>query len=54
MAPPPINTLFVDIGNVLLTNGWDRNSRQRAAETFSLDLDEMNDRHHMTFDTYEA
>ncbi|MFZ0610984.1 MAG: HAD family phosphatase [Desulfobacterales bacterium] len=54
MAPPPITTLFVDIGNVLLTNGWDRNSRQRAAETFGLDIEEMNDRHHMAFDTYEA
>ncbi len=46
-------TLLVDIGGVLLTNGWDHNSRSRAAETFGLDYDEMNERHHLTFDTYE-
>lgn len=27
--------------------------RQRAAEKFGLDLEEMNERHHLTFDTYE-
>jgi putative hydrolase of the HAD superfamily len=49
----PIRTLFVDIGGVLLTNGWDHQARKRAAKIFSLDLDEMEDRHHLTFDTYE-
>ena len=49
----PITTLFLDIGGVLLTNGWDRHSRQRAAETFQLDFAEMDERHHLTFDTYE-
>ena len=48
-----ITTLFVDIGGVLLTNGWDHHSRRRAAETFGLDHEEMNERHHLTFDTYE-
>ena len=48
-----ITTLFLDIGGVLLTNGWDHNSRKRAAETFGLDYDEMSERHHLTFDTYE-
>lgn len=48
-----ITTLFLDIGGVLLTNGWDHNIRTRAAEKFSLDYDEMNERHHLTFDTYE-
>jgi putative hydrolase of the HAD superfamily len=46
-------TLFLDIGGVLLTNGWDRNIRIRAAEKFGLDQDEMNERHHLTFDIYE-
>jgi putative hydrolase of the HAD superfamily len=50
---PSITTLFLDIGGVLLTNGWDHNIRRRAAEKFSLDYDEMNERHHLTFDTYE-
>jgi putative hydrolase of the HAD superfamily len=49
----PVTTLFLDIGGVLLTNGWDKNSRKRAADKFGLDYDEMNERHHLTFDTYE-
>ncbi|HEX7395248.1 MAG TPA: HAD family phosphatase, partial [Anaerolineaceae bacterium] len=48
-----ITTLFLDIGGVLLTNGWDNNIRKRAADKFSLDYEEMNERHHLTFDTYE-
>src|ERR1043165_2399259 len=50
---PQITTLFLDIGGVLLTNGWDHNGRKRAAETFGLDYEEMSERHHLTFDTYE-
>jgi len=54
MNPPfPITTLFLDIGGVLLTNGWDHNIRTRAAEKFGLEYEEMNERHHLTFDTYE-
>ena len=49
----PITTLFLDIGGVLLTNGWDHQARRRAAKNFKLDLAEMEDRHHLTFDTYE-
>lgn len=45
--------LFVDIGGVLLTNGWDHLARQRAATHFNLGWTEMEDRHHLTFDTYE-
>ncbi len=54
MSSTPITTLFLDVGGVLLTNGWDRATRRRAAERFGLDLDEMNERHHLTFDTYEV
>jgi putative hydrolase of the HAD superfamily len=53
MATKPIITLFLDIGGVLLTNGWDHNIRTRAAEKFGVDYEEMNERHHLTFDTYE-
>ncbi|MGN6293864.1 MAG: HAD family hydrolase [Chitinophagaceae bacterium] len=53
MQAGPITTLFLDIGGVLLTNGWGRSSRKLAAEHFKLDLVEMNERHHLTFDTYE-
>jgi len=48
-----ITTLFTDIGGVLLTNGWDHIARRQAVERFNLDLDEVNERHHLTFDTYE-
>ena len=48
-----ISTLFLDIGGVLLTNGWDRKARRLAGETFGLDCEEMDERHHLTFDTYE-
>ncbi len=48
-----IRVLFLDIGGVLLTNGWDSKTRRRAGEQYGLDLEEMNDRHHLTFDTYE-
>jgi putative hydrolase of the HAD superfamily len=50
----PITTLFFDVGGVLLTNGWDRESRALAAKTFALNPQEMEDRHHLTFDTYEV
>jgi putative hydrolase of the HAD superfamily len=49
----PISTLFLDIGGVLLTNAWDNNIRKTAADKFGLNFDEMNERHHLTFDTYE-
>jgi putative hydrolase of the HAD superfamily len=48
-----IRTLFVDIGGVLLTNAWDSKTRKLAADKFDLDIHEMNERHHLTFDTYE-
>ena len=51
--PSDISVLFLDIGGLILTNGWDRAMRQRAAETFALEFDEMNERHNLTFDTYE-
>jgi putative hydrolase of the HAD superfamily len=47
-------TLFLDIGGVLLTNGWDRKARISAAKFFKLELDDMLERHHLTFDTYEV
>ncbi|MEJ2217120.1 MAG: HAD family phosphatase [Gemmatimonadota bacterium] len=53
MADSRITALFLDVGGVLLTNGWDRRARAAAAERFDLDVDEMDERHHLTFDTYE-
>jgi putative hydrolase of the HAD superfamily len=53
MSEHAVSTLFLDIGGVLLTNGWDRHMRRSAAETFGLDFEGMDERHHLTFDTYE-
>jgi len=49
----PITTLFLDIGGVLLTNGWDHHARKRAATEFKLEPVEMEERHRLTFDSYE-
>lgn len=46
-------TLLLDIGGVILTNGWDRNSRALAAKTFQLDQADLDKRHALTFDTFE-
>ncbi len=51
---PSITTLFLDIGGVLLSNGWDHSSRTLAAEEFKLNFSEMEERHHLTFDIYES
>lgn len=50
----PITHLFLDIGGVLATNGWDRPLRRRTAEHFGVDPDELDERHHRTYDTYES
>lgn len=47
------STLFLDIGGVILTNGWDHHMREKASRKFSLDLGEINKRHSLMFDTYE-
>jgi putative hydrolase of the HAD superfamily len=49
----PVAALFLDVGGVLLTDGWDHHARKRAAAHFKLELAELEGRHHLTFDTYE-
>lgn len=49
-----ITHLFTDLGGVLLTNGWDRGLRKLVAAHFEIDAAEMDERHHLTYDTYEA
>jgi putative hydrolase of the HAD superfamily len=49
----PVTTLFLDIGGVMLSNGWGHESRRAAAEVFHLDFNDMEERHHLTFVTYE-
>jgi len=53
MTKKPIIALFLDIGGVLLTNGWSRDLRKLGADKFGLDYEDMDERHHLTFDTYE-
>ncbi|MGB3578072.1 MAG: HAD family phosphatase [Candidatus Sulfotelmatobacter sp.] len=48
-----ITTLFLDVGGVLLTNGWDHHARRRAAKNFKLPWAEMEDRHRLVFETHE-
>jgi putative hydrolase of the HAD superfamily len=48
-----ITALFLDIGGVLLTDGWGHVSRKLAAKAFDLNLKDMDDRHNMILDTYE-
>ena len=49
----PITTLFLDVGGVLLTDGWDHHARRRAAKNFKLEWAEMESRHNLNFATYE-
>lgn len=48
-----VTCLFIDIGGVLLTNGWDHQERKRAAKHFKLDYKEMDEFHRLAFDPYE-
>ena len=48
-----ITTLFLDIGDVLLSNGWGHKSRQVAAKAFDLDYGEMQSRHKLLMTTFE-
>lgn len=49
-----IKVLLLDIGGILLTDGWETQSRLKAAAHFSLDTDELNHRHANVFDAYES
>ncbi len=49
-----IQALFLDIGGVLMTNGWDHALRKKTAEAFHIDYEEMDSRHRLIFDTYET
>ena len=48
-----MTALFVDIGGVLLTDGWGHGSRKLAAKAFNLNPEEMETRHNQVWDTYE-
>ncbi len=49
-----VTTLFWDNGGVILTNGWDRGSRQKAVEKFHLDWTDFEDRHELMLHAFEC
>ena len=49
-----IEALFWDNGGVILTNGWDRGARERAAKKFHLDWDDFADRHELMLNAFET
>jgi len=49
-----ITTLFWDIGGVILTNGWDRQSRREAGDAFKLDWEDFQDRHELSFPAFDS
>src|SRR5580693_5553345 len=49
-----IGALFWDNGGVILTNGWDRNSRRAAVEKFHLDWADFEDRHELMLNAFET
>jgi len=49
-----ITAIFWDVGGVMLTNGWDRHARQRAAEKFKLDWEDFEDRHELVASRFET
>jgi putative hydrolase of the HAD superfamily len=50
----PISCLFLDVGGVLLTDGWDHQARRRAARHFKLNWGELEARHNLNFNIYEV
>lgn len=48
-----IKVIFMDIGGVILTNGWDHESRAKAAERFGFDEEEMNILHNFIYNVFE-
>ena len=49
-----IKVVFMDVGGVLLTNGWDHRSRENAAKIFNFDYDEMNILHNFIYNVFEV
>lgn len=48
-----IKTLFLDIGGVLLTNGWDRGLREKTLKEFHVDKEEFDLLHKQYYNLHE-
>ena len=53
METTDLKVLFLDVGGVLLSNGWGHESREKAASEFNLDYVEINRLHEFIFNVYE-
>ncbi|MEO6732637.1 MAG: HAD-IA family hydrolase [Ferruginibacter sp.] len=53
MEKTGLKVLFLDVGGVLLTNGWGHESREAAAKEFKLNYEEINRLHEFIFNVYE-
>lgn len=51
--PDSYHILYCDVGGVLGTNGWDTSLRKKIAAHFRIELNEIEGRHHLMFDSYE-
>jgi putative hydrolase of the HAD superfamily len=49
-----ITCAFLDVGDVLLTDGWDHLARKRAAKHFKLEWADMQARHQLAFEVFEV
>ncbi len=48
-----VQTIFFDVGGVLLTNGWDGSSRRAVVDACGLDWEEFEDRHQLVSTDFE-
>src|SRR5437868_12801571 len=53
MGTSNLKVLFLDVGGVLLSNGWGHESREKAANEFNLNYVEINRLHEFIFNVYE-
>ena len=53
MIHSKIICLFLDIGGVLLTDGWSHGASKLAVKKFNLDFEDLNKRHSEALETYE-
>lgn len=49
----PVTAILCDVGGVLGTNAWDRSTRQKATERFSLNWGEFEERHELVVNAFE-
>jgi len=50
----PFDVILFDVGQVLLTNGWDHDERARVLSRFHMDYDEFEERHLTPYRAWES